>query len=330
MHWIVKKTLFAAITWFLAISISILIIVLAPGNPALMLLTQFLQSGMSYDRALQMVVAYIGYSPNEPWYNMWMKYLSNVITGNLGVSIVYRTPVAQMIAGAIPWSIFFVSYSLSITLAISILLGLALTYYRRNILFTRTTTSILTILNSIPNWILAAIFFVYIGARWKLLPYMGPYSSNVVPGLNAPFILSVLHHYTLPMLVMVLTSLPGWTFGMAAMSSSVIREDYVVAARARGLPSRRILTAYIAKNSILPIYANIGVTFAWLLVGTVWIESQFLLPGLGTLLSVTSSARDYPVMVGTYVIVITAIILANFLTDITYGLIDPRARVEEQ
>jgi peptide/nickel transport system permease protein len=329
MHWVAKKALFSFSTWFLAISISIIVIVLSPGDPAYILLTGFLQQGMTYDQAMKMVQAYIGFSPHEPWWSKWLRYFSGVVTGNLGTSITYRVPVAQLIAGAIPWSIFFVSYSLSITIVAGILIGLLMAYYRQKILFMRSISTVLTIFNSIPNWILAAIFFVYIGARWKLLPYTGPHSPDVQPGLSLQFMASVFHHYTLPMMVMVLTSLPGWAFSMSAMASAVLKDDYVLAAKARGLPSRRIITVYVARNSILPIYANIAITFAWLLVGTVWLESQFLLPGLGSLLSVTTGSRDFPVIIGVYVIIITAIVLGSLFTDLTYGLIDPRARVEE-
>ncbi|MEM2261951.1 MAG: ABC transporter permease [Ignisphaera sp.] len=329
MHWIAKKILFATITWFLAISISIIVIVLSPGDPAKMLLASFLQQGMPYEQAVRMVQAYLGFSPEEPWWSKWLRYFQGVVTGNLGTSISYRFSVTHVIANAIPWSAFFVSYSLSITLILGVLMGLTMTYYRERVLFVRSISSILTILNSVPNWILAAVFFVYLGVRWRLFPYSGPYSPDIQPEPSLQFILSVLHHYTLPVMVMVLASLPGWAFALSAMASAVIKEDYVIAAKARGLKSGRIITAYIAKNSILPIYANIALTFAWLLVGTVWIETQFNLPGLGSLLSVTTGARDYPVMIGVYVIIITVIVLGNLLTDITYGLIDPRARVGE-
>lgn len=329
MHWVVRKVISSIAVWFLAISISILIIVLSPGDPALIMLTGFLQQGIPYDQAVRMVQAYIGFSPAEPWWSKWLRYFSGTVTGNLGISITYRLPVAQLIAGAIPWSIFFVSYSLVITILLGVLIGIALAYYRNKTLFVRATTFILTIFNSIPNWILAAIFFVYIGARWRLLPYMGPYSKDVTPGLNLPFIASVLHHYTLPVLVMVLTSIPGWALSISALASAILKEDFIAYAKARGLPSIRILWTYVTRNSILPIYANIAITFTWLLVGTVWLEAQFLLPGLGSLLATTSGARDYPVMIGVYVILITAIVLGALFTDLTYGLIDPRARVGE-
>jgi len=329
MIWIAKRVITSAITWLAAIGISILIIIISPGNPATLLLATFLQRGIPLEQARDMVKSYIGYSPEEPLWISWARYMQNIITGNLGISINYRLPVSNLIVNALSWSLFFVSYSLSIAIVAGVLLGLVMAYFRRNILFNRIVPGILTILNSVPNWILAAIFFVYIGARFKLLPYTGPYDPNIQPGFNLRFILSVLHHYTLPVLVMVLTSLPGWAFAMSSMATTVLRDDYVIAARARGIPRRRILWAYVARNSILPIYTNIVITFSWLLIGTVWIESQFLLPGIGSLLSVATGARDYPLIIGTYVIFITAIILGNLFTDLTYGLIDPRARVEE-
>ena len=329
--WIVKKIGYTAILWFLTVSVTILVILATPVNPGLMLLTGFLQQGIPYNQAVEMVRAYIGFSPDEPIWVSWLRYTRSVLTGNLGLSITYRIPVSQLIAGALPWSTFFTTYSLTITVILGVIIGLAMAYYREKALIIRASMGLLTLFNSIPNWILAAILFVYIGARWKLLPYTGAYDPGVSPDTNLlAFIASVLHHYTLPVLTMVITSLPGWAFSMSAMATSVLKEDYITAAKARGLPSRRVILSYVAKNSILPIYTQIAISFAWLLVGTVWIEAQFLLPGLGSLLSVTTGSRDYPVIIGVYVVFITAMILGNLLTDLTYGLIDPRARVVEE
>ena len=327
--WSTKKAIRTIVVWFLTISLSILVVLYTPGNPALMLLTGFLQQGIPYNQAKEMVKAYIGFTPDEPKWIMWLKYLRGILKGDLGLSITYKLPVSKLVASALPWSIFFASYSLSITVLLGVIIGLIMAYYREKALFVRSLMSVLTIFNSIPNWILAAILFVYVGARWRLLPYTGAYDPGVRPGFNLDFILSVLHHYTLPTIAMVITSLPGWAFSMSAMASSVLKEDYIIAARARGLPKRRIIITYVARNSILPIYTGIAISFAWLLVGTVWIESQFLLPGLGSLLSVVTGSRDYPVIIGVYVVFITAMIIGNLLTDLTYGLIDPRARVRE-
>jgi len=328
--WVIKKTVSTVILWLLTVGLTILIILYTPGNPALMLLTGFLQQGIPYNQAVEMVRAYIGFTPDEPKWVSWLRYMRGILVGELGTSITYKLPVAQLVATALPWSIFFTTYSLFITVMLGILIGLIMAYYRERAFFIRLSMGFLTLFNSIPNWILAAILFVYVGARWRILPYTGAYDPGVQPGFNLGFILSVLHHYTLPMLTMVITSLPGWAFSMSAMATSVLKEDYVTSAKARGLPKRRIILSYVARNSVLPIYTQIAISFAWLLVGTVWIESQFLLPGLGSLLSVVTGSRDYPVIIGVYVVFITSMILGNLLTDLTYGLIDPRARVGEE
>lgn len=329
MWWLIKRVITTIAIWFTAVSLSILIILSLPGNPAQALLISFLQQGTPYDIAVQMVQAYIGFPPNEPLWVSWIYYIQNILSGNLGTSITYRVPVAKLIADALPWTLFFVSYSLAITVVLGVIIGLLMAYYRSNAMLIRTISTILSVANSIPNWILAAILFVYLGARWRLLPYTGAYDPGITPGMNPVFLANVLHHYTLPALAFIITSLPSWAFSMSAMAVSVLKEDYVIAAKARGLPEGRILISYVAKNSILPIYTGIAITFSWLLIGTVWIEAQFLLPGLGSLLSVVIGSRDYPVMIGVYMVFITAMILGNLLTDLTYGLIDPRARIEE-
>jgi len=327
---IIKKAASTGILWFLTVSLTILIILYTPGNPALMLLTGFIQQGIPYNQAVEMVRAYIGFTPDEPKWVSWLRYTRGVLMGDLGISISYKLPVAQLVASALPWSIFFTAYSLSITLMLGILIGLIMAYYREKAFFVRLSMGALTLFNSIPNWILAAILFVYVGARWRILPYTGAYDPGVQPGFSLGFMLSLLHHYMLPMITMVITSLPGWAFSMSAMAGSVLKEDYVISAKARGLPKRRIILSYVARNSVLPIYTGIAISFAWLLVGTVWIESQFLLPGLGSLLSVVTGARDYPVIIGVYVVFITSMIMGNLLTDLTYGFIDPRVRVREE
>ncbi len=330
MWWVVKKIVFTTLVWLTAVGLSVFIILATPGNPAYQLLVSFLQQGTPYNIAVQMVQACIGFSPDEPIWVSWARYMGNILSGNLGTSITYRLPVTRLIGDSLPWTLFFVSYSLALTVALGITIGLIMAYYRSNVILSSSLSTFLIVLNSIPNWILAAILFVYIGARWRLLPYTGAYDPGITPGPSLEFIANVLHHYTLPALAFILTSLPGWAFSMSAMAVSVLKEDYVLAAKARGLSESRILITYVAKNSILPIYTGIAITFSWLLIGTVWIEAQFLLPGLGSLLSVVIGSRDYPVIIGVYMIFITAMILGNLFTDLTYGLIDPRARVEEE
>lgn len=328
MMWLVRRILFAVLAWFIAVTIVFILLRVAPGNPAIILLNQCLEQGNTYDYCVTYVNAYVGFAPDEPIITSYVKYMVNLFTGNLGVSIYYRVPVTSIVANAIPWTVFFASISLVFTVLIGIFLGLLMAYYRRTMLETVLRT-VLPAMESIPNWVYGFLLFYYIGFQAKLLPYRGAYDRGLTPGFNLPFIVSVLQHYTLPILSFVLAYFPVWTFRTMSTAVSVLGEDYVQYAHARGLPKLRILFSYVARNSILPVYTFITITFAHLIVGTTWIENMFQLPGMGYILTNAVGGRDYPVAMGIFLVMITAIIVGNIFTDLTYGLIDPRARIRE-
>lgn len=326
----VKRTIYSAVAWFLAIAFTFALIRLSPGDPATILFSSFRAQGYSIEDAEMMVQRYIGVLPEEPvWYSI-PKLFANMFRGDLGISINWRVPVTKLIGIMLPWSIFYAAWSLAWTMIIGIILGLLMAYYRRITILNTTLRAVFSVLRSIPAWLLAVILHIYLAIGYKIFPPSGAYSAAVQPGLSLFFIGTVLWHYSLPVIVLVLTAFPGWALGMMAMAVSVLHEDYVVYAKARGISSKRILTSYVAKNSILPIYAQIAPTLATLLVGTVWIESRFVLPGIGSLLATAIGVRDYSLMIGCYIVVITAIVFGNLLTDLTYGFIDPRARVGEE
>lgn len=326
----VKRTIYSVVAWFLAIAFTFMVIRLSPGDPATLLFSTFRAQGYSIEDAKVLVQMYIGVLPEEPvWYSI-LKLFANMFRGDLGMSINWRIPVAKLIGIMLPWSIFYAGWSLTWTIIIGVILGLVMAYYRNITILNTTLRAVFSVLRAIPAWLLAVILHIYLAIGYRVFPASGAYSGAVQPALSLSFIGSVLWHYSLPVIILVLTSFPGWALGMMAMAVSVLHQEYVVYAKARGISSRRILTSYVAKNSILPIYTQIAPTLATLLVGTVWIESRFVLPGVGSLLATAISVRDYPLMIGCYIIVITAIVFGNLLTDLTYGFIDPRARIGEE
>jgi len=329
MMWLIRRIVLSFLAWFVSISLVFILARLAPGNPAQIILGQCLQQNLPYDQCLQRVRMYLGFSPDEPLWQSYIRFVQNLFSGNLGQSIYYRVPVSQIVAGSLAWTIFFVSYALALTIVIGVLIGLLMAFYRHKTYFVNSMRPILSALQAVPNWIMGFILFYYIGYQFQILPYRGSYAKGVTPGLNIEFISSVLLHYTLPVLAFVLTSFPGWAFATMSIATTVLRDDYVIAARARGIPRRRILWAYVARNSILPIYTNIAISFAYLLTGTVWIENIFQLYGLGNIVGMAVGSRDYPLIVGGFLVIITAMILGNLFTDLTYAMIDPRARVGE-
>ncbi len=327
--WLIRRIVLSFMAWFVSISLVFILARLAPGNPAQLLLGQCLQQGLPYDQCLQMVRMYLGFAPDEPLWLSYIKFVQNLFSGNLGQSIQYRVPVSSIVAVSLAWTIFFVSYSLALTVVIGVLIGLLMAFYRHKAYFINTMRPILAALQAIPSWMLGFVLFYYIGYQFQILPYRGSYARGLTPGLNAAFIFSVLQHYTLPTLAFLLTSFPGWALATMSIATTVLRDDYVIAAKARGIPKRRILWAYVARNSILPIYTNIAISFAYLLTGAVWIENIFQLYGLGNIIGNAVGNRDYPLIVGGFLIIISAMILGNLFTDLTYALIDPRARIGE-
>jgi len=329
MMWLARRIALSFLAWFISISLVFILARMAPGNPAQVILSQCLQQNLPYDQCLQRVRMYLGFSPEEPLWQSYIRFVQNLFSRNLGMSIYYRVPVSQIVASSLAWTVFFVSYALAITIVIGVLLGLLMAYYRHKTHFVNSMRAVLSALQAVPNWIMGFILFYYIGYKLQLLPYRGSYAKGVTPGLNIAFISSVLQHYTLPVLAFVLTSFPAWALAMMSIAITVLKDDYVIAARARGIPRRRILWTYVARNSILPIYTNIAISFAYLLTGTVWIENIFQLYGLGNIVGMAVASRDYPLIVGGFLVIITAMILGNLFTDLTYAMIDPRARISE-
>ncbi len=329
MKWIYKRIINSVVAWVAAISIAFIMVKVMPGNIINVLIINYVVNyHVPYQQAVQMVTALVGYPVNQPLWQAYISYITNLLHGNFGRSINYDTPVSVLVANTLPWTLLLVVLSLLVSVGLGIFVGLAMAYYRNKAHLVNGVKLGLSVLNAFPNFVLGVIFFYYIGYTYHLLPYEGAYSPGVVPGLNLNFIGSVLSHYILPVLTMSLTLFPGWAFSTMGTATSVLKDDYVTAAKARGLPSRRILFSYVAKNSILPIYTSIPISLAFLLAGAVWIESIFELPGMGYYLSVALGVRDYPLIMGYYFVIITALILGNLFTDFTYSLVDPRAKVE--
>lgn len=329
MMWLVRRLTFAVLAWFIAVTVVFVLLRVAPGNPAIILLNQCLEEGNTYEYCIFYVQSYVGFKPDEPIIESYRKFMFNLFTGNLGTSIYQRVPVVSIVANAVPWTVFFASISLTFTVLIGISLGLVMAYYRRITILETSLRTILPALEALPNWVYGFLLFYYLGFQLKFLPYRGGYDRGLTPGFNLPFILSVLQHYTLPILSFVLATFPLWALRTMSVAISVLNDDYVLFARVRGLSRLRILFSYVARNSILPIYTQITVTFAHMIVGTTWIENIFQLPGMGYILVGAVGGRDYPVAMGIFLVLISAIIVGNVFTDLTYGIIDPRARLRE-
>jgi peptide/nickel transport system permease protein len=135
-----------------------------------------------------------------------------------------------------------------------------------------------------------------------------------------------LHHAALPVLAYFVTTLAGWIMGMKASCMSVLGEDYINYARARGLSNKRIVFSYVGRNAVLPMVTSVAISFGMMFGGSPLIENLFVYPGVGYYLSTAISRRDYPLMQGMFLMIIVMVLLSGLVAEFLYTVLNPRLR----
>jgi len=152
------------------------------------------------------------------------------------------------------------------------------------------------------------------------------YADGLIPGWHWDFISSAIYHSVLPALTIVLTSIAGWMLQMRNVMITTIGEDYVIAAQAKGLPSRRVIYTYAARNALLPQLQGFGLAVGFVVSGAIVMEIVFGYPGIGLLLLNAVTSNDYPLMQAIFLVITFAVLLANLIVDMIIVIADPRAR----
>jgi len=314
------------ITILFVISFNFFLIRLMPGNPADYLLMQLIyERSIPVEEAYKIVQVYFGMNLTRPLHEQYIEYLTSLLRGDLGRSLLsLNTPVSKIIAQSLPWTVFPISISVIISFAIGVSLGMVAAY-KRGGKFDRVFLVIAPIFNSIPNYIYALIFLYSLAVIARIFPLYGAYS--VKPGFTLEFISDAFYHAALPILSYVVASFAGWGLAMRGSTISVLGEDYVTAAEARGLPKRRITFSYVGRNAILPLFTSLLISLGYVVGGAVFIETTFSYPGIGYFLVQSVYGRDYTLMQGCFLVLTVAIVIANFIADLVYSRLDPRIKM---
>jgi peptide/nickel transport system permease protein len=327
MSYILKRLGQSVFTVFVVVSASFGLVRLLPGGPLDYLRAQMIQQGgsMSMAEINQRIAAQTNIAVNEPIHVQYVEYMTALLSGDFGRSIWYEEPVTSVIGPAIPWTVFLTASALFLAFVVGVSLG-AFMAYREGSRFDVGSTAAGLFLNSTPSYVVALLFVSFLGYRWNLFPTGGRYASELPPGFNTSFLASVLYHGALPILSMALVGFGGWALSMRGNAIRVLGEDYLRVARLRGLPQRRIAFRYVARNAILPMYTGLMIAIGTVFGGAVIIENIFAYPGVGFYLIQAINARDYPLMMGGFILITVAMVVGITIADLTYGRIDPRAK----
>lgn len=286
------------------------------------------QMGITYEEAYDRVASRYNYNPNEPIFQQLVRYVGGLLRGDLGTSMTNpKLTVASILATALPWTLFVVSISLVLSFIIGMQLG-AVMAIRKKGLINNIITFYVTLVSTIPNYIVAILLAMVFAFQLGWFPQSGVYSIDVTPGFNLPFLFSALHHAVLPIVTYVITSTGGWILNMKGSSIHTLGSDYVFAARARGLPDSIIMRKYMKKNAMIPLVTTLAMAFGGMIGGAPLIEGQFQYLGMGTYLAKAQGERDFILYQGLLLCVSVSVIIANLIADLLYSKLDPRIRLE--
>jgi len=251
------------------------------------------------------------YGVDKPLPEQFVLYLGNLLRFDLGSSLVKDRSVADIIGSQFPVSAQLGLQALFLALAVALPLGV-ISALRQNSAVDYASMAFATIGTTIPSFVIA-IFAIYIFAvNLKLVP---------IVGWGTP------KHMLLPTIILSLGAMAFLTRITRASMLEAIRQDYVRTARGKGLSEQMVIVGHTLKNAMIPVATIIGPATAGLITGSFIIETLFNVPGLGREFVQSINRRDYPLIMGVYLLYATIIAVANLAVDIVYGLLDPRIRV---
>jgi len=257
---------------------------------------------------------------NDPLPVQYLRWLKNLLKGDLGQSLINRTNIATDLKEKIPNTIKLVLPSYVTAFLLAIVLGLIAGRYK-NKWIDKIINSLSTVGMAVPTFWVALLFMYYFGLKLDLFPVMGMYT---IGGDNS--FEDFLHHLVLPYTVLVIGFLPDLTRFVRSSTITQFEEDYVTVQRAYGSGSGTILLRHVSKNVLLPMVTKLGMALPMLVTGAVITETVFAWPGIGVYFTTAIRNLDYPVVMAVLVLSGTLVILGNLISDILCALIDPRIR----
>jgi peptide/nickel transport system permease protein len=326
MSFIIRRLVFYLVAAWVALTINFFIPRLMPGNPVESIMAKF--PGTLQPAAYHALEAMLGVGhPGSIWHQ-YTTYLVDIFHFDFGTSVSeYPAQVSTLLGETLPWTIILVGSATVIAFLIGTALGIA-AGWRHGGGLDRALPGLM-FLQAIPYFFFALILLELFAVRLHVFPIAQGYSQGLVPGWHWDFISSAIYHSLLPAITIVLASIAGWMLQMRNVMITTIGEDYVVAAQAKGLPNRRVVIAYAARNAILPQLQGFGLAVGFVVSGALIMEIVFSYPGIGLLLVSAVTSNDYPLMQAIFLVITFAVLLANLIVDLIIVFVDPRARTRE-
>jgi peptide/nickel transport system permease protein len=325
-RFIASRAGFYLFTAWAAITINFFLPRMMKGDPV----TAYMQknAGQITPEAEHALRILFGLDKDTTLWQQYVDYWQLLFSGDLGRSFSNGlAPVGEVISTALPWTVGLVGVATVLSFLIGTATG-ALIGWRRGSK-ADVIVPISTFFSTVPYFWLGLIAIAFFSTVLGWFPASHAYDKGSRPEFSLDFIGQVIAHGTLPVLTIIVASLGGWILGMRNMMLTVLDEDYITVAQAKGMPQDRVLWRYAARNAMLPQLSSFALSIGFIVGGTIVMEMVFSYPGVGKLLLDATTAKDYPLMQGLFLIITMAVLLANILADVAYAVLDPRSRQTE-
>ena len=326
MRYLLRRAGFYMVALWAAVTFNFVIPRLMPGNPALAYIAKIHAQNVTTAQYNAMLQEF-GVNPNVPIWKQYFDYVGALLHGQLGISVSqFPSQVSTILAQSLPWTLGLVGTAVILSFLIGTLIGMLIAW-RRGSWYDTAVPPVLTFFSAVPYfWMALALIYVF-GVNLNWFPTDSGYDVfNVTPGWSSDFIMSVAQHAILPVITLVIGSLAGWVLTMRNTMITTLSEDYVLMAQAKGLPERRVMFNYAARNAILPSITSFSISLGLVVSGSLLTEIVFNYPGIGFALYNGVQGDDYPLVEGCFLVIAIAVLAANFMSELVYTFLDPRVR----
>jgi peptide/nickel transport system permease protein len=323
MAFLLRRLAFYFAAFLVAATINFFLPRLMPGDPIqIMFASAGSELSLENLNALKLTFGFI----DAPIGEQYLAYLKSVFTGDLGRSIkFFPLPVTELLGRALIWTLGLMGLATILSFTLGTFLGV-MAAWRRGTMFDSIVSLLAIFASSVPAVVVSLVMLFIFGYTLNWFPNGYAADPMLDPAFSAEYIGSVIRHGTLPLLTMLIVMTGGFAVTMRNNMINLLGEDYIVMGRAKGLSDSRVMIWYAARNALLPTVSSLAIALGTVLGGALVVEVVFNYPGLGNTLYQAILARDYPVIQGQLLIMTAAMLISNFVVDLSYVLLDPRLK----
>ena len=319
-RYIGRRLLTGLLTVLIVMVLNFFIIHLAPGDPVRII------AGMDRPSESQMAELRARYGLDQPVLMQLGRYVLNLVQGDFGTSYTYNQPVAQLILSTMGPSILLALTSCVLSFIIGTLLGLYAARHKGRWM-DNALSYVSYLFDSMPPFWLGLVAILVFASTLHLLPTSGMVNLRD-PQEGFSYVLDVMTHLILPCGTMTLIQIPQYLRLTRSSVTQVMQEDYITTFRAAGMTQKHIFRRYVLKNAILPTLTVFGISLAYVVAGAALVEIVFAWPGTGRLMLNAINRRDYPLLMGIYLMISISVALVTMVVDVVYAWLDPRIRLK--